>query len=73
MLVFALADAWIAHSRAPPWLGVALAVGVIAIQYTAGPWLIEWLMDIVWEDDLGLLPEAARILRMPRASCGGIW
>ena len=50
-LVFALGDALLTRYKAPLWFAIAFAVGLIGIQYLAGPWLIEWLMDIVWDDD----------------------
>lgn len=58
-LVFALGDALLSRYQAPLWLAVAFAVGFIGLQYLAGPWFIEWLMDIVWDDDL-LIPEVNR-------------
>lgn len=58
-LVFAIADAWLAHMRAPVWLAPGLAIGIIGLQYLAGPWLIEWLMDVVWDNDLHI-PEPHR-------------
>lgn len=58
-LVFALGDALLSHYRAPLWLALAFSVGVIALQYLLGPWLIGLFMDIVWEDDLHI-PQANR-------------
>jgi len=55
-LVFAIGDAILSHQHAPPWIAVVLAVGIIGLQYLIAPWLIEWLMTIVWDKDDLLLP-----------------
>jgi len=57
--VFALGDGLLTHYRAPVWLALVFSIGVIALQYLAGPWLINWLMEIVWDDDLHI-PEVNR-------------
>jgi len=48
-LVFAIGDAILSHQHAPLWIAVVLAVGIIGLQYLIAPWLIEWLMTIVWD------------------------
>jgi len=55
-LVFAIGDAILSHQHAPLWIAVVLAVGIIGLQYLIAPWLIEWLMTIVWDKDDLLLP-----------------
>jgi len=47
-LVFAIGDAYLARSGAPLWLAIVFAVGLVGLQYLAGPSLIEWTMDISW-------------------------
>jgi heat shock protein HtpX len=59
-LVFALGDAYLSHRHAPLWLALALAVGLISVQYLIGPSLIEWLINIVWDDDALHLPAPNR-------------
>jgi heat shock protein HtpX len=59
-IVFAIGAAYIAHVGAPLWVALAFPVVFVSIQYVAGPWLIEWLMDICWYDHEGGLPEANR-------------
>ncbi len=59
-LVFAVGDAFLSHMHAPIWIAVAFAVGIIGIQYAVAPWLIEWIMNIVWDDDALHLPAANR-------------
>jgi heat shock protein HtpX len=75
-LVFAIGDVYIARTGAPIWAALIFAVAFIGIQFLIGPYIIEWLMDIHW-DDLGtILPPAnrdfveklcaARSLKVPR-------
>jgi len=59
-LVFALGDFILAHDRVSVWWAVAFAVGFIGVQFLVGPWFIEWLLTIVWDDDASLLPAANR-------------
>lgn len=59
-LVFALGNIFLVHEHASVWWAVALSAGLIGVQYLAGPWLIEWLLTIVWDDSGALLPEANR-------------
>ena len=59
-IVFALGDMLLAHEHASVWWAVAFSVGLIGIQYLVGPWFIEWLLTIVWDDDASLLPAANR-------------
>jgi Zn-dependent protease with chaperone function len=59
-LVFAPGDAYLSRAHAPLWLAGAFAVGLIGLQFLIGPWLIEWLMAIVWDEDAVLLPAANR-------------
>jgi len=47
-LVFAIGAAYIAHSGAPLRVALAFPVVMVGIQYSLGPHLIEWLMDICW-------------------------
>ncbi len=58
--VFALGDIVLLRSHASVWWAAGFAVGVIGLQYLVGPWLIEWLLTIVWDEDASLLPEANR-------------
>ena len=58
--VFALGDMFLAHEHASVWWAVGFSVGMIGIQYLVGPWFIEWLLTIVWDDGANLLPEANR-------------
>jgi Zn-dependent protease with chaperone function len=58
-LVFALGDFYLAHSRFPVWAGLLFAVGLIGVQYLIGPWLIQRLLAIRW-DDGSLLPARNR-------------
>jgi Zn-dependent protease with chaperone function len=75
-LVFALGDAYLARRHAPLWIAAAFAVGFIGLQYLVAPWIIEWLLAIVWDKDVDLLPArnrefverlcAKRGIRIPR-------
>jgi heat shock protein HtpX len=59
-LVFALGDMYLAHERVSVWWAVAFSVGIIGVQYVVGPWFIEWLLTIVWDDHADMLPAANR-------------
>lgn len=55
-LVFAVGNAFLAEAGAPLWAAVAFPVVMIGIQYLIGPWLIQLLLDIRWDDDGSQLP-----------------
>jgi Zn-dependent protease with chaperone function len=59
-LVFALGDMFLAHEHASVWWAVGFSVGIIGLQYLVGPWFIEWLLAIVWDDGANLLPAENR-------------
>jgi len=59
-LVFAIGDLFLAHEQASVWWAIAFSIGLVGFQYLVGPWFIEWLMTIVWDDDASLLPESNR-------------
>jgi heat shock protein HtpX len=68
-LVFAVGDAFLAHARVPLWVAVAFAVAIVGIQYLVGPWLIELMLDISWDEGGDRLPARNRefIERLCRA------
>lgn len=59
-LVFALGDAFLAHAGAPLWIAIVFAVALIGLQYLIGPWFIELLLDIRWDDGGDQLPARNR-------------
>ena len=59
-LVFALGNAFLAKAGAPLWVALAFAVAVVGLQYLIGPWVIQWFLDIRWEEDEDLLPARNR-------------
>ena len=75
-MVFAIGDAYLARHGAPLWVALAFAVGIVGLQYWAGPYLIQWFLKIRWDDTHTELPVrnleflqrlcAARGLQMPR-------
>lgn len=75
-LVFAIGDVYLARSGASLWLAVAFPIVLVGFQYLIGPWLVEFLMDIFWDDAGTVLPQvnrdfverlcAARGLKVPR-------
>src|SRR5215472_1703739 len=75
-LVFGIGDWYLLRRGAPPWMGIVLAVAIVGVQYLVSPRIIEWLMDIRWDDAGGELPArnrqfleqlcAERGLKMPR-------
>lgn len=75
-LVFAIGDAFLAKADAPLWIAIAFAVACVGLQYLIGPWLIQLVLDIKWDERGDLLPARNREflerlcrergLRMPR-------
>lgn len=59
-LVFAVGDALLAHAGVPLWGAVAFAVACIGIQFLIGPWFVELLLDIRWDDRGARLPARNR-------------
>jgi len=59
-LLFVLGDVLLVQIHASVLWAVAFSVGLIGLQYLAGPFFIDWILTIVWDDDLSLLPEANR-------------
>jgi heat shock protein HtpX len=59
-LVFAIGDAYLVHSGAPIWVALAFAIAIIGIQYLIGPFIIQWVMDIAWDDSGKDLPQVNR-------------
>ena len=59
-LVFAVGDALLAQARVPLWGGIAFAVGLVGLQYLIGPWLIQLLLQIRWDDAGTELPARNR-------------
>ena len=75
-LVFAVGDWYLLRHGAPLWMGILLAVAMVGAQYLSAPRIIEWLMEIRWDDSASELPVrnrqfvaklcAGRGLKMPR-------
>ena len=75
-LLFAVGDLYLARIGIPIWGAVVFAVLFIGLQYAIGPWFIEWVVDIQWDDVYPELPSrnrefieqlcAARGLKAPR-------
>src|SRR5262249_21643759 len=59
-LVFAVGDALLAHAQVPLWSALVFAVGFVGFQFLVGPWFIELLLDIRWDDRGTLLPARNR-------------
>ncbi len=82
-LVFAIGDALLARMGAPLWSAFLFAIVFAGIQYLLGPWIVERLLDISWDDFSPQLPArnrefieklcADRGLKMPRIGviCSG--
>ena len=49
-LVFAIGDLYLAQVGIPLWGAIAFAVVFIGIQYEIGPWLVEKMVEIQWDD-----------------------
>ncbi len=59
-LVFALVNMMLAKVGAPLWLALLFAVFTVVLQYLTGPWIVEWIFDIFWDDAHTHLPAANR-------------
>ncbi len=59
-LLFVLGDLLLVRMHASVLWAVAFSIALIGLQYLAGPFFIDWILKIVWDDDLSLLPEANR-------------
>lgn len=49
-LLFAVGDLYLAKIGIPMWGAIAFAVVFIGLQYLIGPWLIEMVVSIHWDD-----------------------
>jgi heat shock protein HtpX len=75
-VLFALGDALLVHYGGPLWAALAFPLVFAAFQYICGPYIIDWVLDIVWDDAKTDLPArnrefleqlcAQRGLRVPR-------
>jgi len=59
-LLFAIGDAYLAKIGAPPLVAVAFVIVLAAVQYLIAPWMIEWILDIQWEEYGAQLPARNR-------------
>lgn len=59
-LVFALIDAYLGKSGAPLWVALIFAVIFIGLQFLVAPYIVEWVLDISWDDGSTQLPAANR-------------
>jgi len=59
-LVFAVGDAFLAHERVPLWSSIVFAVIFVGLQYLIGPWIVQLLLNIKWDDDGTKLPARNR-------------
>ena len=59
-LVFAIGDAFLARMGAPLWSALVFALLIVGLQYLIGPWVIESLLDISWDDLSPQLPAQNR-------------
>jgi heat shock protein HtpX len=57
-IVFAVGDAALLHGQAPIWAGVIFVFALIGVQYVIGPWVIELVYSIDWDESQ--IPEAQR-------------
>jgi Zn-dependent protease with chaperone function len=59
-LVFAIGDLYLAQVGIPLWGAIAFAVVFIGIQYVIGPWLVEKVVEIQWDDLYPAIPARNR-------------
>lgn len=59
-VVFAVGEAVLLRSGMPLWSHLLFATAIVAFQYLLSPFVIEWTLDIQWDDSRELLPVANR-------------
>jgi heat shock protein HtpX len=59
-LVFAVGDAYLVRTGSPIWVALVFALVFIGIQFLIGPYVVQWLMHIEWDDYGTALPQANR-------------
>jgi len=59
-LVFAIGDLYLARLGVPVWGAIAFAVVLVFFQYLMGPWFIELVVSIHWDDLYPALPARNR-------------
>jgi Zn-dependent protease with chaperone function len=59
-LVFAIGDPYLAQVGIPLWGAIVFAVVFIGIQYVIGPWLVEKVVEIQWDDLYPAIPARNR-------------
>ncbi len=59
-LLFAVGDLYLARIGIPIWGAVAFAIVFVGFQYLIGPWLIEMVVSIHWDDLYPALPSRNR-------------
>jgi heat shock protein HtpX len=59
-LVFAIGDWYLAKNGAPLWFALIFAIAFIGLQYLVAPSIIEWFLDITWDETGTDLPAANR-------------
>jgi heat shock protein HtpX len=59
-LLFAVGDLYLARIGIPMWGAIGFALVFVAFQYLIGPWLIELVVSIHWDDHYPALPARNR-------------
>jgi Zn-dependent protease with chaperone function len=59
-ILFAIGNAYLAHYHVSLMAAVCFPVGLIALQYLVSPWLIEFFLEIIWDDAGADLPARNR-------------
>jgi len=61
-LLFAVGMMMVAYFDLPIWVAIGFALGVLALQYLLGPYIIEWIYKIRWVEPELVNPELARFI-----------
>ena len=59
-LLFAFVDVVLIRSGAPIWLDFLFPIAFVGFQYLVSPYVIGWVLDIVWDDSGKDLPARNR-------------
>jgi Zn-dependent protease with chaperone function len=61
-LLFAVAMAVVVYFDLPTPIALAFAIGVLLLQYVLGPYILQWIYKIEWQDPKTLDPQLAEFI-----------
>ncbi len=61
-LLFGIGAGALTYLDAPPWAAVVFALGILALQYAFGPWILQFIFKIEWREPQAVDPELAAFI-----------